>query len=274
MDAVRRGEVSILSSCLFFALAALLIKLASSSFSGLFIAFFRFSLGAVLSMLALKAFHRDFRAYDLKHLTLRAVFGVSAMVSYYHAIQFTSSGRATLLNLTYPIFVAFYGFLFFKEAITRRNVFSILLCVIGVLTVFYDGTYYPLFGNFLGLASGALSGFAVHYIRKSRERNNPVIVYLAPCLLGLLACSPSIGESANLELSGVLLLSSVAVLTFLGQLNLTYGYRYVQPTRGSVISFFTIPLAILFSLFIGEEMTLRFFIGTALIMLGLFINRK
>jgi drug/metabolite transporter (DMT)-like permease len=90
----------------------------------------------------------------------------------------------------------------------------------------------------------------------------------------LLITSFSFREAVNLTITPFFLLAGAAISVFLGQMLMSYGYKHVSATRGSVISLATVPLTILFSYFIGEEMTLKFFLGTALIIVGLFLNKK
>ena len=86
-------------------------------FSGPFLSFVRFVFGCILTIAMLLLTGRGFQLRDLRYLLLRGVFGAIAMFTFYDAIQMTSSGRATLLCGTYPIFVAVFGFLLFKEKI-------------------------------------------------------------------------------------------------------------------------------------------------------------
>jgi drug/metabolite transporter (DMT)-like permease len=55
---------------------------------------------------------------------------------------------------------------------------------------------------------------------------------------------------------------------------MTYGFKFISSTRGSIATFSKIPMTIVLSLFIGEEFKLKFIIGTILIIIGLIINRK
>jgi drug/metabolite transporter (DMT)-like permease len=267
------GELSIMASALFFAITAILIKTTSGVFSGLFISLVRFSVGIILVIVSIYLTKRSFKVKDKKAWLLRGFFGAIAMVLYYVSIQLTSSGRATLLTYTYPVFVAIYGYLFFKEKLTTKTIISVILGVTGILFVFYDGSHYPLYGNLLGLMSAVFAGIAIHYIKILRELHNSIMVYLPACIFGILFTLPSIREGINLTFNSFALLALIAITVFIAQMFMSYGYKHVSPTRGSIIALTAVPLVILFSYFIGEEMKIRFFIGTAFIIAGLIINR-
>lgn len=269
-----QAEIAILSSTFLFAATAILIKLISKNFGGIFIAFCRFLIGVVLVYIVFKITRENIHISDKKNLILRGLFGSIAMVLYYVNIQITSSGRATLLTYTYPIFVAIFGYLFFDEKIKTNTLISILLCFTGILLVFYDKSTYSMIGNIVGLFSGMTSGMAIHYIKRSREKNNPLIVYLSVCIFGLFVSIFSIGQATNITFRSLLLIVLMGTLVFLAQIMRGWGLKYVTATRGSIISILVVPLTIFFSYFIGEEMKLKFFIGAVLIIIGLVINRK
>jgi drug/metabolite transporter (DMT)-like permease len=272
----RLGELAIFFSCAVFACMSITVRGISGSWSGVFISFCRFLIGALLAGLVLAPWKQALVVYDKKAWILRGIFGSLSMLTAYLAIRLTSSGRAVLLSNTYPIFVAVYGLLFFKEKLTWAQGVALLTCFAGMVFVFYDHSRYSWWGNALGLSSGVLGGFGVHYIRKSRERNSVYSVYLSSCLFGLVFCVGAVPEfklPAGLLAWGMLL--GVGVLAFVGQSLATYGYKYVTAGRGSIIGFAETLFTLLLSfLVLGEEMKPRFWLGTVLILLGLVINQN
>ncbi|MEA2035980.1 MAG: DMT family transporter [Nanoarchaeota archaeon] len=274
MKEETKGEITIFISTLLFAITAILVKFVSSSFNAFFIALFRFIMGILLGVFLILLTRRRFKLYDKKILLLRSFFGSIAMILYYTSIQITSSGRATLLTYTYPIFVALYGYIFFKQYISMKTILSIFICIFGILLVFYDGSSYSMLGNSIGLLAGMFSGMAVHYIKKSRERNDPITVYLVACIFGFFVTLFSVKQATSINISSLIMLIALGTVVFIGQMFMTYGYKHVQATTGAIISFLTVPLAIFFSYFIGEEMTIKFFIGAALVILGIIINQR
>lgn len=272
MDRRNLGELAIVLSMVLLAVAAVMVKTVTDTNTGAYAAFLRFMVGIVLGALFFTFSGRRLMAFDRRYLIARGFFGATAMILFYVAIETTSSGRAMLLNLTYPLWVAVIGYALYSNKITTRNVAAIMLGLAGILLVFYDGTSYPLAGNLTGLASGLSAGFAIHFIKKSRKRNDPVVVYMAACVFGLLFTSPSSTEAVAAP--DALILLAAGVLAFLGQIAMTYGYKYVTATRGAVISFSVIPVTIALSIaFIGEEVTARFIAGTIVIICALLVNR-
>jgi drug/metabolite transporter (DMT)-like permease len=163
----------------------------------------------------------------------------------------------------------------FKEKISRNNVIGLAVCVAGVLLVFFDHSRYCLSGNLLALGTGVISGLTVHYIKKSRERNDIFIVYLSACLFGIVGSCYSAPEAVKIQSWDALMtLLIVGVFALAGQLVMAWGYKFTTAVKGSIIGFAEIPLTILFSFFFGEEMKPRFFLGMAIIIAGLLINQN
>ncbi len=195
------------------------------------------------------------------------------MICFYLSISITSSGRAIMLCDTYPIFVALFGFIFFKEKLFINNILGLIFCTAGILFIFYDRGTYNIIGDALGLISGISSGMAIHYVRKSAVNNHPIIVYLAACIMGLFFIPFSfIGKISVAPLS-ILLVLTVGILTFLAQFIMSWGYKYVTATKGSIINYFQIPLTTFLSVvFLQESFRIKFVLGTIFIIIGLLIS--
>jgi drug/metabolite transporter (DMT)-like permease len=269
-----KGTLAIVLSCAFFSTASISVKIMAGHYSGPFLSFMRFAFGCIFSIGILFLAGKGFQIKDKRYLLMRGIFGAAAMFSFYSAIQMTSSGRATLLGGTYPVFVAILGFLIFKEQFRTNRIISIAFCIVGIFMIFYDHSKYSFIGNMIGLLSGASSGVAVHYIKKSRARNNPMVIYLSACVFGLLISSFSVTEIVKIQsLRAFLMIMLIAAASFVGQMLMTYGFKYVSATQGSILGYTEILLTIAASFFLGEDFKPRFFIGGAIIIAGLLINQ-
>jgi drug/metabolite transporter (DMT)-like permease len=116
---------------------------------------------------------------------------------------------------------------------------------------------------------------AVHYAKRARVNNDPVIIYMAVCAIGLVPLLPFSGQVVKLDhlLAAVLVLGAIAV--FVAQVLFTYGLKYTSASRGSILSFSKIPITIILSYFaVGESILPRFIMGTVLIIAGLVISKE
>lgn len=269
----HRGEASLFLSAFFFSLTALTVKAASFHFSGAFIAFFRFGSEILLCFGLLYALRRRFLVKDPGTWLLRGFFGAGSMVLYFVAISLSSSGRATLLFNTYPLFVALTGALFFGKKMNAGHVASLLLCGAGVWFVFHDKSDFGPLGDAIGLLSALFAGISIHFLQKSRESNHTIIVYLAAAFFGLAFTAPWAGSACALSWPLAAMLAGVGIVSLAGQLLMSYGFKYIHPTRGSIIAYSSLPLTMGASfLLFREKYHPLFFLGTGLIVAGLVIN--
>jgi drug/metabolite transporter (DMT)-like permease len=272
MNKKNRSYLMLYAASALFALNSAIVKIAAKTYSGSFISSIRFLFGIAFISASLFLLKKGFRVHNKKAWVLRGVSGATAMISYYLAIQLTSSGRATLLVNTYPLFVAILGYLIFKEKISGNSIVSLIICTAGVLFVLNDGSNYNIYGDLIALGSGIASGFAVHFIKICRETDSSLVIYLSPCLFGLAMLPRTYGEFGNINPHGFILLLLIGLLSFLAQFFMAYGYKEISASKGSIVFYLETALAIVFSIFIDEKLSARFLTGLGLIILGLIIN--
>ena len=270
-----RGFAALYASATIFAFVSLFVKLSSRYYSPLFVSGVRFAIGTVLCLIVLFARYKGVKPTRPGILALRGIFGALSMAAIYAAISLTGPGRAALLGNAYPIFVALFGTLFFKERFNPATIVSLVLCTLGAILVVRDGSGAAPAGDLLAILSAVFAGLGVNYIRVSTRTENPMLIYLSPCLLGLpiLALAPAPASwGGPIGLSFVL---GVGVLAFVAQALMTYGYKSVSAGRGSVVFYwetaFTVFLGFLFA---GERFNIRCILGLVLILAGLWWNRE
>ncbi len=274
-SAESRGEPALYASVLIFSFVNLFVKIAGSHFSGFFVSGIRFAIGAVLAFIVVFTRKSWPDKAQLPDIILRGLFGALAMIATYVAIALTGPGRATLLSNTYPLFVALFGVLLFKERASWRLAGSLALSMAGAVLVMRDGSSVNPLGDVVALAGAVFAGISVNYLRRASSRGvDPFVIYLSPCLFGLpvlaFASFPGTAPSA----AAVVFLLAVGIGAFLAQALMTYGYRTVSASRGSVFFFAETGITVLLgALFAGETVTPRFGLGLSLIFAGVWMNR-
>jgi drug/metabolite transporter (DMT)-like permease len=115
--------------------------------------------------------------------------GFTNMVVWYacaiYGIKLLSSGRAAILGYTLPIWTAIFGVLFFKDKLSRPQMFGIACAACAVLILVKDELANiggkPL-GMFLMLISAAFWGYGTHLMRQ-RKVQAPLLVLMFWLLL-------------------------------------------------------------------------------------------
>jgi drug/metabolite transporter (DMT)-like permease len=275
---VRGGYAALYSAAFVFAFTSLFVKLASRYYSGLFVSASRFALGTALCLAVLALGYRSLKPVRPGLVALRGIFGALSMALTYLAISMTGPGRAALLSNTYPLFVALFGFLFFGERFSPRVFACIAICTCGAVLVMRDGSGASLAGDLVAIGSAVFAGVGVNLVRRGSRTENPFMLYLSPCLMGLplfFFVGPlwRVGPASGSGALGLLFLLGSGLLAFLAQALMAFGYREVQAGRGSVVFYLETVLTVLLgAAFAGERFNLRFAAGLALILGGLALN--
>jgi drug/metabolite transporter (DMT)-like permease len=275
------GALAITAACVLFGSNSLMVKLTSSRVGPWGISFVRFAVGTLLSVAAILVVSRrsgtpaseGFRVTAPLAMAARAVLGFAQMTLFFVGVSATSSGRATLLMSTTSIFAALFGFLFFRERLSRLVFLGIASGFAGACWVLWDGSSYSLAGNLACLAAGAANGLCVHFVKATRRDHGPFLVYLAPCLLGLAGSSFAARGLVGLGASEWTALAAIGILTFTGQVLLAFGLKYLAATTGSLLGLSELLVALsLSAIFLGEPMRPRFLLGAALLVAALVAN--
>ena len=100
---------------------------------------------------------------DGKTLFLTFVYGFLTKgllkICYDYAIYLTGIAMTTILLYTAPIFTFVMSLIFFKEQMTARKTFAVILNIIGCVFVVTQGNFNSLNTNKIGLILGLICGF-------------------------------------------------------------------------------------------------------------------
>jgi drug/metabolite transporter (DMT)-like permease len=225
---------------------------------------------------------------DIPNLFFLGFFGV---IGYHFALnygeQYVSAGAASLIIATIPIFIVALALIFLSEKITLNIIFGIILSLFGVLIITIYGNnnviieiryLYSaiaiLFAAFLG-AIYTVAG------KKFLNKYSPLSLTIYAILIGSLGMLPFINNSLFKEIANLSISVWIAVI-FLAIFPTVVGYvmwyvalelkpaselgiyLYLMPIISTILSFFLL----------NERITLLFFLGGFLIIIGLILVNK
>ena len=267
--AMRWGmPIMALSSVLFSAMS-LLIPLTRSVNTSL-VASARFVTGIVVILgLALAGFTR-IKPVNRWWLIVRGLIGATSVYFFYRGITNLGLGKGTVLNYTYPVFAALLAPLMLKEKLSWDVVAAVLVSFLGIALVVNPGRINGVgVEELLALLGGVLSGIAVVAIKKLRETDTPYVIYLAQCVFGLLVVGwPTITSSFGFSGRIWLILLGVGVLATAAQLAMTWAYKHVPATEGSLLGFLVPVLNVLLGVIVfGEKMRAATVAGSVLVLI-------
>ncbi len=265
--------LNILSAFLFYFATVMVYKgLRINENSDAFLyAFYRYYMGSIFFLFVI--IKKDIKiSYHIpKPVIARGVFNSIAVLLFYFAIQFGETGRANVLNMTYPAFVAILSGPILKEYPNFTTIISLILCLLGIGLYFYEPllhlTQHILFSDFLGLLSGITASLAIVALRGSAREVQSEIILFWMFFIGTILTLPFCYKNLFLldKLDLFYLLTS-GIMGVLGQWLLTISYQYLDATTGSIISGLRIPIALFYGvMFLNESFSYLSWIGGLLI---------
>lgn len=257
-----------LGSALLYALTDIIIKIVDRQFRVWDIAFFRFGGGIILIILIFGWFGNPFKGSNIRLLILRGGTGALAFLALVTAIQQLPLSAAIVLLYSFPAFAALFSTIMFGERISLVQVACIIGTLLGVGILLDFSPTGNLLGELIGLSAGMFAGAAVCFIRKLRETNGPVIIYLYFCLVGGVITFPPFLASPQLPVSprDIFLIVFLVFIFLVAQLLMNQGFRYCKSWEGGLF----LSSEILFTsiagiCFMGDPVTWHFWIGGGLI---------
>jgi drug/metabolite transporter (DMT)-like permease len=234
-----------------------------------FFVFVRFVSGFVLVNLILLVKRQSLRArrYDL--LAGRAVANAIAVYCFYTAVSKTTLAEANILNMTYPVFVAVFSWIFLKRQRDTVMTIGALIAFVGIWLVLARGPLSLGWNHLWGLTSGVCAAWAIIFLNLSRRHHDTqtVLFYLfgLGAILTFAAFPSAIFWPSRDEAHYLALCSGFAIA---GQYCITFGYRYVTAVEGGIISSSRILLAAILGPFIAADpaLLLKGWFGAAVIM--------
>ena len=215
-------------------------------------------------------------ANNRRLLMWRGIFGALAVLLYFTSVQLTGAGVGTLLNYTYPIWANAFGAVFLGQRTFRGFWGLLLLALVGVYLVINPvWTQLPSFGELAGVVSAMLAGAAVLCIKKLRETDESLSIIWSFSVFGFLFSLPvavldTLKSATPLpwgDPHGWWLLLFIGVLSFLGHVYFTRGYKHTSLQFGSVLAL-TVPVVAVICgfLFLHEPLSPSFVTGGLLIL--------
>lgn len=100
---------------------------------------------------------------SMKQRTVFTLFGIPGVgvlfFLYVYGVQNAGASMTSVLNNTFPIWVALWAYLFFNEVLTKQKITSILLAVIGAGLIAISGGGLPEGASPIGILAACGTGF-------------------------------------------------------------------------------------------------------------------
>jgi drug/metabolite transporter (DMT)-like permease len=266
-----------LTSALMFSMLDILIKIIGPEFRVWDIAFYRWGGSFAVMMIIFSWQGNPFKCSNLKMMVFRSISGCIAFLSLTTAIRLAPVSTIMVLFYSFPAFAALFSYLIFGERISKGEIFCVAAAIFGVavlLDIKLDGNF---MGYILGFIAGAFAGLTVSMIKKLRDTNGPVVIYLYFCLLGAAVTFPAFISNPTIPDTGLdwLMIGGIVGTSIVAQIAMNQGFKYCKSWEGGLFLIFEMVFVAFFGIvFLAEPTGWRFWTG-GLIILGsvLILNR-
>lgn len=224
---------------------------------------------------------------ELKHLTIVSLFGygITALLVF-TSYNYISTGVATTLHFTYPIFVTLGIAIVYKERPDFVKLLCIALCTIGVILFLNDVKVDNILGIVLSLLSGVTYAFYILYVDRSvlRTMNTFKLTFYLGLISSIFVFIASIlTKQFVFNLTpvgwGVTLLLSV-LTSVVGFSLFNFGIKEIGSQNASIFSTFEPITSVAIGVLVfNENLDIKIIIGGIFIILSVLItviseNRK
>jgi len=262
-----------LLSTLCFTVMNLFVKYLSH-FSTYQLVFFR-ALGSLIFTMSYLLYYKiPILGNQRKLLILRGLVGVTSMGLFFASVSYLSIGTAVSLRYTSPIFAAILAVIFLKEKIFKIQWFYFFMAFVGVVLIKGFSSDINVTGLALILISAFFSGLVYVLITKIGTSDHPVVIvnyfmWISTILGGVL----SIFNWKSPEGIQWVLLFSLGVFGYFGQLFMTKAYQIGSANKIVPLKYIEVIITMLLSIFwFGDSYPLLSIFGTLLVIIALVLN--
>lgn len=274
------GSFYMVLSSLAFALMLVFIKLSGQKFgmNTYELTFWRVSFALVLLVGFSWLKGRGFRTnYPKEHFWRSLAGSVALLMNFYVVLHLPLATASTLQN-TSAIFLGLLSIIILKQKPSLMAWLSLILGFIGVVILLKPTTGGDTFAMLIGLASGAISGYAYLQVRELSLLGEPawrIVFYfslLSTLTSGVLAWYFGF---TPVTLASLPYIAGIVVTALAGQLLMTYAYQVGQKFVVAVLNYLGVVFAMIFGvMWFGERLDTWALLGIVIIMASGIISAK
>ncbi len=179
----------LLSACMFTAMN-LLLKQAMADFRVWDIGFYRFFGGLVILTAVFGRHGNPFRSPDTKLLLIRGCSGSIAFVAFVFSVRMLPVSTALMLLYSFPAFAAVFSAWLYREKVSATGWLCLVLVLVGVGLLVDPAVGGNRLGYLAGIVSAVFAGLTIAIIRRLKQSNGSVVIYLYFCAVGAAVTAP------------------------------------------------------------------------------------
>ncbi|HPJ92404.1 MAG TPA: DMT family transporter [Deltaproteobacteria bacterium] len=219
-------------------------------------------------------------------LGLTGVFAYNVL--FLAGLKTVSAGRASIIIANNPVFLALFSSLIFKEQLSVRRVFGIVLSLMGAVIAITRGNPSMIWQGAVGFGEVLIFGCVASWVsysligKKLMQDISPVSAVTYSSIFGALFLSfPAYMEDITHSFANYSFLTWMSILylaafgTVIGFTWFYEGIKTIGATRSGVfINFVPISAILMAFVILGEKMDISLVFGVTLVTLGVFLTNR
>ena len=273
-------KVNLILASFFFSLMTVCVKKIDNRIPIYELVFFRSLISLFITSLVINKKKINPWGNNKPLLILRGLLGTIALVCIFYAIKNMPLNISTVIQYTYPIFIAMFAGILIKEKITKNLIIASLIGWLGILIILnpYQLSSLNVELNkltvliaFLGAISTALAYITVKKL--SLTEDIFIIIKYFP-LISVITLSPIVLFNwVTPNINDLTWIIGIGIFTQAGQTFLTIGLKKLPTSEAATINYLQVIFGSLWGiLFFNEFINFNFIIGAVLVLLGTIIS--
>jgi len=265
---VFAGALFMLLAACFFTAMNLLLKQSMAHFGVWDIGFYRFSGGFAILFALFGRHGNPLRSADWKLLLVRGCSGSIAFIFFIFSVRRLPVSTALVLLYAYPAFAALFSAWLYREKVRRPAWLCMTAVLAGIVLLVDPAGGVDLLGAGAGILSAVIAGLTIAIIRRLKQTNGSVIIYLYFCLIGSMVTAPAFLYSPVVPATPgeAMTCGGIVLFSVLGHLTMNHGFGYCLSWEGGLYLTSEVFLTSLAGiLLLGDPVGWRFFTGGALV---------
>lgn len=198
---------------------------------------------------------RRFRTQAVFGHLWRTAFGISAFYALVIALGYLRLGDTVALSFTTPFWAAALAAIFFRERMGWQRAAATALGFLGVLLIAKPGGAGFHWAMLFALASAVLTSAAFFTVKRLSKTEAPVVISFYFMFFGALFFVPPALVQWQWPAGGQWpALAAIGVLSFFGQLLITYGFSKGTFTKMAPMDFVRLPISVVIGLLAFHEL--------------------
>ena len=198
-------------------------------------------------------------------LISRSVFGTIGLVLNFYAISHISLADSSIIQKLSPFIIIILSYIFFKEEMTRFQVFSIIIAFIGIILIIKpSGNDIISMGALAALLGALCAGIAYTCVRYLGTNNisGEFIIFFFSSLSSLMLLPYLIFDYRSMTLYQLSMLLLAGISATIGQYGVTFAYKFAAAKNISVFDYSQVLFSGIFGyMFFGEFPDFQSLIG-------------